>query len=259
MVATAILAASAVFAASAGFAAKRLAWMDQQPLDDTRAQAPAEPEDRGPIVRQTLHEAIVTRVRDMIIEGTLASGTRIHESNLGRELGVSRTPLREALKFLASEGLIELAPGRGAVVRQFTRKDIHDSLVVTGDLEALAGRLACRDATDEQIRAVRDLHDRMIEMYRTRTRLTYFKLNQAIHSAVVRISGNDALAYLHGIMQARLRRVRYLGHEGPEKWAAAVADHEEIITALEARDAERMARALTAHMDRAWERVKDAV
>jgi DNA-binding GntR family transcriptional regulator len=106
--------------------------MDQQPLADARDPLPGEPEDRGPIVRQSLHEAIVTRVRDMIIEGTLASGTRIHEGNLGRELGVSRTPLREALKFLASEGLIELSPGRGAVVRQFTRKDIQDTLVVIG-------------------------------------------------------------------------------------------------------------------------------
>jgi DNA-binding GntR family transcriptional regulator len=234
--------------------------MDQQQLDDPRDSGSlTEAEDRGPIVRQTLHEAIVTRVRDMIIEGTLASGTRIHEGNLGRELGVSRTPLREALKFLASEGLIELSPGRGAVVRQFTPKDVHDSLVVIADLEALAGRLACANASDAQIREIRDLHNRMIEMYRTRTRLTYFKLNQAIHSAIVRISGNDALGYVHGIMQARIRRVRYLGHEGPDKWAAAVADHEEIIIALELRDAERLARALTAHMERAWERVKDTV
>lgn len=233
--------------------------MDQQPLDETRGPLPTEPEDRGPIVRQSLHEAIVTRVRDMIIEGTLASGTRIHEGNLGRELGVSRTPLREALKFLASEGLIELSPGRGAVVRQFTRKDIRDSLVLMGNLEAMAGRLACANATDEQIQEVRDLHDRMIEMYRTRTRLTYFKLNQAIHTTIVRIAGNDALGYVHGIMQARIRRVRYLGHEGPEKWAAAVADHEEIIAGLEARDPERLARALMAHMEKAWERVKDVV
>src|SRR6202163_2421708 len=107
---------------------------------------------RKPIVRHNLHDAIVSRVRDMIIEGTLAAGTRVHEGHLGQELGVSRTPLREALKYLASEGLLELSPGRGAVVRSFSAKDVEDSLIVLASLEDLAGRLACIHASDDQIR-----------------------------------------------------------------------------------------------------------
>lgn len=213
----------------------------------------------GRIARPSLHDAIVARVRDMIIEGELAAGSRIHEGNLGLKLGVSRTPLREALKFLASEGLLELSPGKGAVVRQFSAKDVHDSLVVLGDLEALAGRLACENASDAEIREVRALHDRMIEMYEKRDRLPYFKLNQNIHSAILSLSKNEALAYVHGILQARLRRIRYIGNEGPEKWAGAVADHEEIISALEARDADRLAKVLVRHMDRTWERVRNAI
>jgi DNA-binding GntR family transcriptional regulator len=216
-------------------------------------------EGRGPIARQSLHEAIVARVRDMIIEGELTPGTRIHEGNLGGKLGVSRTPLREALKFLASEGLVELSPGRGAVVRQFSAKDVYDSLVVLGALEGLAGRLACEQATDEDIREVRRLHDHMMEMYASRDRLPYFKLNQNIHSAILRLTKNEALAYVHGTLQARLRRIRYIGNEGPEKWAAAVADHEEIISALEARDAERLSKVLTVHMERTWERVRNSI
>jgi DNA-binding GntR family transcriptional regulator len=195
----------------------------------------------------------------MIIEGELTPGTRIHEGNLGGKLGVSRTPLREALKFLASEGLVELSPGRGAVVRQFSAKDVYDSLVVLGALEGLAGRLACEQATDEDIREVRRLHDHMMEMYASRDRLPYFKLNQNIHSAILRLTKNEALAYVHGTLQARLRRIRYIGNEGPEKWAAAVADHEEIISALEARDAERLSKVLTVHMERTWERVRNSI
>ena len=99
---------------------------------------------RKPIVRHNLHDAIVSRVRDMIIEGRLAPGARIHEGNLGQELGVSRTPLREALKYLASEGLLELSPGRGAVVRKFLAKDVQDSLIVLAHLESLAGRSRAR-------------------------------------------------------------------------------------------------------------------
>ena len=216
-------------------------------------------DSRGPIARPTLHDAIVARVRDMIIEGELAPGSRLHEGNLGKMLGVSRTPLREALKFLASEGLLELSPGRGAVVRQFTAKDVHDSLIVLGSLEGLAGRLACANATDAEIREVRQLHDRMMEMYQKRDRLPYFKLNQNIHSTILRLSKNEALVSVHGVLQARLKRIRYIGNEGPEKWAGAVADHEEIISALEARDAERLSKVLTAHMERTWERVRNAI
>jgi DNA-binding GntR family transcriptional regulator len=234
--------------------------MDRQLVDDgSQAALAPVPDDRGPIVRQTLHDAIVSRVRDMIIEGTLASGTRIHEGNLGRELGVSRTPLREALKFLASEGLIELSPGRGAVVREFTAKDIHDSLIVLGHLEALGGRLACLNATDAQIRDICDLHERMLDMYRTGERRAYFKLNQAIHSAILAASGNDALIDVHGWLLPRLRRVRYLGHEGPDNWAAAVAEHETIIAALRKRDAETLSRALSEHIEAGWHRMEDII
>lgn len=231
--------------------------MDQAALDE--AGPGGENGEVGRIVRRSLHDAIVNRVRDMIVEGTLTAGSRIHEGNLGRELGVSRTPLREALKFLASEGLIELAPGRGAIVRSFSAKDVRDTLTVIGTLEGLAGRLLCERASAAEIAEMRAMHDRMLVLYRAGDRLPYFKLNQAIHSAIVRLSGNESLAYVHGMLQARLRRIRYIGHEGPEKWAAAVADHEEIMAAMDARDGDRLAVALENHMALAWERVRGAL
>ncbi|GGH10938.1 GntR family transcriptional regulator [Alsobacter metallidurans] len=216
-------------------------------------------DDHRPIVRHNLHDAIVGRIRDMITEGVLPAGSRVHEGNLGRDLGVSRTPLREALKYLASEGLIELSPGRGAIVRKFSPKDVRDALTVLGALEALAGRLACEAATEADIREIRAMHDRMLELYARRDRLSYFKLNQAIHSAMLRISRNDALADVHGVLQARLKRIRYIGNEGPDKWAGAVEDHEAMMTALESRDGDALANALSRHMKRTWERVKDAL
>src|SRR5437879_9625548 len=99
-----------------GFLGRRQAIMEIPAAGGPRVDPAAAFGERKPIVRHNLHDAIVTRVRDMIIEGTLAPGTRVHEGHLGQELGVSRTPLREALKYLASEGLLELAPGRGAGV-----------------------------------------------------------------------------------------------------------------------------------------------
>ncbi|NDP43982.1 MAG: GntR family transcriptional regulator [Aromatoleum sp.] len=192
----------------------------------------------------------------MIIEGTLAPGARIHEGQLGVTLGVSRTPLREALKFLASEGLVDLVASRGAVVRSFTPKDVRDMLDVLATLEAFAGRLACREATDGEIAEVRGLHDRMKERYAVRDRLEYFKLNQQIHSAIQRLSGNAALEAAHASIQSRLKRIRYIGNQEPQKWQDAMDEHETMIRSLEARDGEALAQVLTLHMERTWDRVK---
>lgn len=212
-----------------------------------------------PVSRRSLHEELVGRVRDMIIDGQLAPGARIHEGRLGEALGVSRTPLREALKFLASEGLIELVPRRGALVRKLTARDVRDMLDVLMALETLAGRLACARASDAGIGKVRALHDEMMRCYAAGDRLEYYKRNQAIHGAIARLSENEALAAMHESIQQRLRRVRFVGNAEPLKWAGAVAEHEELIAALEARDGDRLAEILSRHLEHTWERVRDAV
>ena len=212
-----------------------------------------------PVSRRSLHDELVGRVRDMIIDGQLPPGTRIHEGHLGEALGVSRTPLREALKFLASEGLIELVPGRGALVRKLTQRDVRNMLDVLIALETLAGRLACAKASDADIGKVRVLHDEMMKFYEARDRLEYYKRNQAIHSAIARLSQNDVLAAMHESIQQRLKRVRFIGNEEPAKWEGAVAEHEEMISALEARDGGRFAEILARHLEQTWERVHEVV
>ncbi|MGE6785511.1 GntR family transcriptional regulator [Ensifer adhaerens] len=213
----------------------------------------------GPIRRTALHDTLVSHLRDMIIEGDLSPGTRLHEGQLGEQLGVSRTPLREAIKYLASEGLVELVPSRGAIVKRFSAKDVHDMLTVLRTLEELAGKLACEAASDAGIAEVRALHDEMVARYKAGDRLQYYKLNQQIHSAIAQLAANAALADMHAILQTRLKRIRFIGHEGPEKWAAAVAEHEEMIVALEARDKARLSEVLGRHLMNAWERVRAAV
>ncbi len=211
------------------------------------------------IQRRTLHDEVLERVRDMIIEGVLEQGQRINEVVLGEQLGVSRTPLREAIKTLASEGLVEMQPSRGAVIRRFSHDDIKNTLEVLKSLEELAGRLACERAADETIAHIRGLHDAMMVEYRRSNRLEYFKLNQSIHSALVAASGNDVLAELHGTLQARIKRLRFVGNAGPEKWAGAVQEHEHMIEALERRDAAALSECIRIHMDSTWRRVTDAL
>jgi DNA-binding GntR family transcriptional regulator len=212
-----------------------------------------------PIVRRSLHDEVASRVRDMIIEGSLEPGARIYEEQLAKTLGVSRTPMREALKTLASEGLVELAAARGALVKRFSPKDVRDMLDVLAVLESFAARLACKEASDDQIAELRALHDRMTAFYKAKKRLEYYKLNQEFHSGVLRLAGNAALQSAHLAIQARLKRIRYIGNSEPRKWKDAMAEHEEMIRRLEARDAEGLAAILALHMEHTWERVKDTL
>ncbi len=132
-------------------------------------------------------------------------------------------------------------------------------LVLIRTLEELAGRLACTEASDEEIAGVRALHNEMLDHYREGNRLDYYKTNQRIHSAIVALSHNDSLVQVHGSLQSKLKRVRFIGHEGEEKWAAAVAEHESMIDSLERRDAPALVTALSEHLEHAWERVRDVV
>lgn len=209
------------------------------------------------IERQPLHEIVAGRIRDMIIEGALAQGDEVGEGNLCDLLGVSRTPVREALRTLAGEGLIVLRPGRSMIVRRFTPDEMHDMLAVLAELEAMAARLVCTTASDAEIAGIVAIHDEMMEHFRRGERLVYFKLNQQVHSQIVHASGNGTLVEVHDLLQARMRRARYTGNSSPEKWEAAAAEHEAMIRALLARDAEAAARAMRAHLDNTWLRIEN--
>lgn len=212
----------------------------------------------APITRVTLHDAVVNQLRDMIIEGVLAPGQRINEVQIGASLNVSRTPLREAIKTLASEGLVEIQPARSTVVRRFTQDDIRDSLEALKVIEQATSAFACARASEATLAAIVALHEEMMERYAARDRLAYFKLNQAIHSAIVAAGGNAALAQAHERLQAGIRRTRYVGNETPDRWAGAVGEHEEMIAALRRRDGAALAAVMGRHLDNTLERVREA-
>ncbi|MEZ5650010.1 MAG: GntR family transcriptional regulator [Burkholderiaceae bacterium] len=220
------------------------------------SETPTKP---APIQRRTLHGEVVGLMRDMIVAGDLAAGERINEVELGARLGVSRTPLREAIRTLASEGLVELVPSRGATVRRFTLADVTDMLEAIDILERNAARLACERATDDEIAEIARMHAEMMACYRSRNRMAYYKLNQAIHAAIVRLSHNGTLSELHELLQSRLKRIRYIGNGEPAKWAGAVAEHEQMMAALSRRDGNTLAEAVGAHLRATRERVADSL
>lgn len=202
----------------------------------------------APIPRKALHEEAVHRLRDLIVQGELAPGARLNERVLCEKLGISRTPLREAIKLLAAEGLVDLLPNRGALVAALDTGRLAETLQVMGALEGLAGELACRHASEARIADIRRLHEKMLAMHERGDLAGYFRHNQAIHQSIVEASGNPVLANLYRQLNTSARRARYMANLSRERWDAAVREHEAILTALEARDVRTLKRLLRDHL-----------
>ncbi|MDB2550990.1 GntR family transcriptional regulator [Paracoccus sp. (in: a-proteobacteria)] len=200
--------------------------------------------------RRPLHEELTESLRKLIVSGELQPGRKVPEKELCELYGVSRTPLREALKVLATDGLVNLEPNRGAWVSRITVEELDELFPVMGALEALAGELACKHITDDEIAQVRALHDRMFAHYTARELEAYFKLNQQIHETILAAARNATLTVQYGTLAARVRRGRYMANMTRERWDQAMKEHEDILDALQARDGGRLAVILRKHMEK---------
>ncbi|RMF03276.1 MAG: GntR family transcriptional regulator [Alphaproteobacteria bacterium] len=212
-----------------------------------------------PIIRRSLHDELLERLRKMIMNGELRPGSKVPEKELCQRFGVSRTPLREALKVLASEGLVTLTPNRGAMISDLTLEDLEEAFPVMGALEALSGEMACANISEAELDEIRSLHARMIAHYEARELEPYFATNQRIHEVILHAAGNRTLISLYRSLEGRVRQARFLANMSEERWAQAVAEHRDILTALEARDGSRLARILKSHLANKFETVKEAL
>lgn len=219
----------------------------------------AAPNRDARIQRRSLHDEVAERLREMIIEGELPPGAKIAERILCARFGISRTPLREALKVLASEGLVELTPNQGATVARITLGDVEEVFAVMGALEALSGELACGRISEEQVAGIKALHYQMVVQHQRRELPEYFRLNQAIHEKILEAAGNPTLSATYHGLARRIRQARYLANMSPERWAQAVEEHESMLTALDRRDGEALARILKLHLRNKCETVKLAL
>ena len=200
------------------------------------------------IEKRPLHEEVIDQLRDRIVEGELAPGARLNERVLCEQLGISRTPLREAIKMLAIEGLVELLPNRGAIVTPLKAANIADTLAVMGALESLAGELACAHAGEAEIAEIRALHFEMLAHHARGELSGYFRFNQLIHLKLIEASGNPVLTNTYRQLNANVRRARYMANLSQERWDAAVREHEEILAALVSRNAVRLKQLLADHL-----------
>ncbi len=209
--------------------------------------------------RPTLAVHLVEQLRQLIFDGELAPGSRLQEAELSQRFGVSRTPLREALKLLTAEGLITFQPNRGATVTQLSLDELAETFPVMGVLEALAGELAASHASKADLAELRLLHDEIVRHYERQDLKDYFSANQRFHERLVDAAHNETLASHYHQLAGRVRRARYRANLSRERWAQSVDEHCQIIAALEARDGDTLARVLRAHIDHKFETVRDAM
>ena len=202
------------------------------------------------VVEQTRprQETLLERLREMIESGALAPGERITEQALAARFGVSRTPLREALRALATEGLVETAPNRGARVARLTPADVDEIFPIMAQLEALAGELAAARLTDLELAELKALHYEMALHHTRGASRAYLVVNERIHDKILSAAGNATLSTLYRSLAGRVRRARYASPMSEAQWARSLAEHEAILAALEARDGPRLSALLRDHV-----------
>ena len=202
---------------------------------------------------RTLAGSAAGSLRERIIQGDFPPGTRLNERALCDLLGVSRTPLREAFRLLAAEGLVQIEPNRGAQVVALSEANIRETFEVIGGLEAMSCRFACERATDVEIAEIRALTYEMMASHARHDLPTYFRVNREIHERISLAAHNSLLTQLYDAQNARIQNLRFVSNEDRQKWDLAMREHIEMAEALAARDADRLAAIMRQHLQRKCE------
>jgi DNA-binding GntR family transcriptional regulator len=191
--------------------------------------------DIQPLSRRALYQEVAERLRQQIFSRALEPGHWIDETKLSQDYGISRTPLREALKVLAVEGLVTMKLGRGAYVTEMSERDVTDIYHLLGLLESDAVAAVARHASDEQISELAALHAELEGALGNRAR--FFRLNEAFHLRILAIADNrwrsQIVADLRKVM--KLNRHHSLFRQG--RLAESLAEHRALMAALKRRDA----------------------
>ena len=197
--------------------------------------------------RQTLHETLLERLRQMIQDGELAAGTRLSEQALCERFGVSRTPLREALKILAADGYLDWRANRGIRVAEIHAAEVVAAFELLGGLERLIGEIVSQRMTPDDLQTLETMHADMVRLHARCERAAYFRLNQEIHAELARLTRNPVIEDVYRSVQCRVYRARALSNTERLRWDASVQEHERIMAALRARNPDRLAGELLAH------------
>lgn len=207
----------------------------------------------------TVAEHVANVLRDRIVKGELAPRERIVERQLSAELDVSRTPIREALKLLEADGLIEITLHCGAVVSEYKPEEALVLFDVISVLESLAARRVCEVMTPSTLQRLEDMHGKMLEYHQAGRTNDYFDLNTLIHDFIIQTAANPVLVKTHDRLMIRARRGRYLAILNQARLEQAVAEHEDLMQAFRAGDANKAAQVWETHLRHTGETVSDVL
>ena len=214
------------------------------------------------IRRDSLPDQVQEILREEIVSGVWLPGVRLPEIALSERFGVSRTPLREALKVLESEGLLQLKPHQGAIVTEVTVKDIEDKMRVLCVLEALAIEIACVAAKPDEIEAITRLQEGLLAAFqhpkRDRNTHDFYLGNFGFHQAIVAASHNETLIDMHRYLHHHVQRARLLVNCLDDS-DNGMAEHDRVASALKARDADAAKTAMAEHMATVGRRLIEAL
>lgn len=197
----------------------------------------------------TFPAAIADILRREILTGALPPGSPIKERDHSERLGVSRTPLREAVRILAQEGLVTLRPLRSPLVTDLTLPEVLDEVAVLRRLELMGGELACLNATDDEIAGIAALARTVEQHHATGDKVEVFDLDMRMHRGIVAAGHNAALSRTYDEYLARLWRIRFLSARRRSDAAQVLAAHRGMVAALAAHDWPTMRTHMQAHLD----------
>ena len=202
------------------------------------------------LVLNSLHDEVAAKLRERIFDGVLAPGSFIDELGLCGEWAISRTPLREALKVLAAEGLVRHEPRRGCFVNQITERDLDEIFPVIALLEGRCAFEAASKATDADLVTLEQMHDRLNRCAKARRINDYYQANFAIHEAIITLANNRWLAQVIGDLRKIVKLARLQQLHAPGRLAQSLSEHMAVFAALKARDAEGAEAAMRTHLTR---------
>ncbi|MBU3577676.1 GntR family transcriptional regulator [Polynucleobacter sp. UK-Kesae-W10] len=195
-----------------------------------------------------LHEATFQKLRSLLVEGKIPPGSKLNERELAESLNVSRTPIREAIRRLAADGLVELIANRGAIALQLSLDDVVNTFDVIADLEGFSGELAAQNISDATLSELEALQYEMMASYARRDLSSYYQLNLRIHHLINQAANNPVLSRLFTQVNARIEALRFRSNQDGVKWEKAVEEHQEMLDALKARDSKRMRKIMIQHV-----------
>ena len=202
------------------------------------------------LVPNSLHDEVAAQLRERIFSGELMPGTFLDEVQLAEQMNISRTPLREALKVLTHEGLLRHEPRRGCFVNEVTEQDLDEIFPVIALLEGRCAFEAAQNATDADLEALEDLHQKLSRHAKAKRINEYYATNFAIHEAIIALAGNRWLAGVIGDLRKIVKLARLQQLHAPGRLEQSLSEHLAVFAALKARDAEGADAAMRTHLTR---------